>query len=151
MLRLLVPRINEAVERQWDKIIEDLKDDTLVGINFQLERLKMFGPAAGDEQVTPQLRSTRCLSVKTKDNAGKEKVRWIFAANSEPRLMQLFGEMRERRSLKNIGIVLGFGHAPRSQAAKLVDQLTFGTKGKGKGKMADDDEDNGRQAARARK
>ena len=152
LLRSLVYRLGEVTAAQKDKVAEAAPNATKQAIIMRLEALQEFGQKAGDDTVKPQLRSTRCFKVKTKSEAEGDKIRWIFAANAEPKLMDLLHELRELKALECIGLVLGYDHAPRSQAAKLVDQLMFGGKAKSKGKGNNNDEEEGdRYAAKPRR
>ena len=73
------------------------------------------------------LKALRCFRVKSKDEAGQDIVRWIFAHSRQRQLKEDLWTLREAKTLELLQFHLLENFAPRIKAAKQVQQLAFGT------------------------
>ena len=74
------------------------------------------------KRVLRDLEALRCFRVKSKDEAGQDIVRWFFARQLTDDLWTL----REAKTLEPLQVHLLEDFAPRTKAAKQVQQLAFG-------------------------
>ena len=73
------------------------------------------------------LKALRCFRVKSKDEDGQDIVRWIFAPSRQRQLTEDLWTLRQAKTLEPLQVHLLEDFAPRTKAAKKVQQLAFGT------------------------
>ncbi|CAK0806005.1 unnamed protein product, partial [Prorocentrum cordatum] len=71
--------------------------------------------------------ATRCfkVSVANEEEGKPATIKWVFATNSHPELREALFRLRANGGLRAAGILLDFDSAPRSKAAKQLEQMVF--------------------------
>ena len=88
-----------------------------------LKRVLKVGEQAAQNR---DLKALRCFRVKSKDDAGQDIVRWIFAPSRQQQLADDLWTLREAKTLELLQIYPQEDFAPRTKAAKQVQQLAVG-------------------------
>ena len=91
------------------------------------QRLQTEETVAAQAAQNRDLKALRCFRVKSKDEAGQDIVRWIFAPSRQRQLTEDLWTLREAKTLEPLQVHLLEDFAPRTKAAKQVQQLAFGT------------------------
>ena len=109
--------------RQNQQVVEQ-RLQTEETVAAALKRVLNVGEQAAQNR---DLKALRCFRVKSKDEAGQDIVRWIFAPSRQRQLTEDLWTLRDAKTLEPLQVHLLEDFAPRTKAATQVQQLAFGT------------------------
>ena len=122
LFRGVLYRLAENVRENQQVVDQRLQTEEMVAAALK-RVLKVEEQAAQNRD----LKALRCFRVKSKDEAGQDIVRWIFAPSRQRQPTEDLWTLREARTLEPLQVHLLEEFAPRTKAAKQVQQLAFGT------------------------
>ena len=118
LFRGVLYRLAENVRENQQVIEQRLQTEEMFAA--ALKRVLKVGEQAAQNR---HLKALRCFRVKSKDEAGQDIVRWIFAPSRQRQLTEDLWTLRETKTLEP----LLEDFTPRTKAAKQVQQVGFGT------------------------
>ena len=125
MMRSVLQRLAQVVQEGQAVIgptVAQMPDAAKTEVTGALALLQEWGAKAASP-AGRELRATRCFHLPPNS---EDKVRWIFALKSEPKVEAMFQLFRATQCLQPLGITFHYDHAPESKAAKKVKELAFG-------------------------
>ena len=121
LFRGVLYKLAENVRENQQVIEQRLQTEEIVAA--ALKRVLKVGEQAAQNR---DLKALRCFRVKSKDEAVQDIVRWIFAPSRQRQLTEDLWTLREAKTLEPPQVHLLEDVAPRTKAAKQVQQLAFG-------------------------
>ena len=122
LFRGVLHRLAENVRENQQVVEQRLQTEESVAA--ALKRVLKMGEQAAQNR---DLKALRCFRVKSKDEARQDIVRWIFAPSRQRQLTEDLWTLREAKTLEPLQVYLLKDFAPRTKAAKQVQQLAFET------------------------
>ena len=120
LFRGVLCRLAENVRENQQVVEQRLQTEETVAA--ALRRVLKVGEQAAQNR---DLKALRCFRVKSKDEAGQDIVRWIFARSRQRQLTEDLWTLREAKRLEPLQVHLLEDFAPRTKAAKQVQELAF--------------------------
>ena len=114
MLRMLIFRLAEAIGHKKTELEAATATDAPCRAALELVA------TVGAQGANMKLQATRCFWL-SRDNV----VKWIFACNAELELKGAFHILRAKRVLEVVGVELMHDFAPRSKAAREIEEQVF--------------------------